>query len=51
MVKSSGCAGISFEKWKALKGEAGRGWDLQCPSAVGRRKDDPRVSGWQQGYQ
>lgn len=29
MVKSSGCAGISFEKWKALKGEAGRGWDLK----------------------
>lgn len=44
MVKSSGCAGISFEKWKALKGKAGRGWDLKCPSTAGRKKDDPRVS-------
>lgn len=41
MVKSSGCAGISFEKWEALKGKTGRGWP---PSAARRRKDDPRLA-------
>lgn len=51
MVKSSGCAGISFEKRKALKGWTRRGRGLKHPSPVGKKKDDPGVSGWQQGYQ
>lgn len=51
MVKPSGCAGISSEKWKTLKGWTRKRWGLNCPSSLGRKKDDPGVSGWQQGYQ
>lgn len=51
MVKLSGCAGISSEKWKMLKGWPRKRWGLNCPSSLGRDEDDPGVSGWQQGYQ